>query len=316
MARTGSLNDSAEGFVTIDLSSASDSISTELCRLLLPDAWFDLLNRTRSQNFKLGDRVYPYAKFCSMGNGFCFPLETLLFAACCHAAGAGLAGTDYSVYGDDIIVRKKYAGVVLSLLKEMGFTPNKKKTLIEGPFRESCGGDFWFGEDVRPYTLDEELDSIPALFKFLNLTRRNERTTLFFEGLRDYIIESVPHAYRFVRPFTGNPDTAIDSSGDEHLRYPGSKWNRKTWTWEWRELVHTPVDDKVKRSLREQQLAEVYAILRGARSNGRYGASFTLRRKTRTTTRGGVETACGGPGTSWPLQLRKLRSCRVVAIRA
>lgn len=300
MARQGSLSDSADSFITIDLSSASDSISTELCRNLLPEAWFDLLNHTRSQSFKLGEEIKPYSKFCSMGNGFCFPLETLLFTAACHAAGAGTPGTDFSVYGDDIIVRKKYAGTVLAILKEMGFSPNSKKTLVEGPFRESCGGDFYNGVNVRPYTLKERLENIPALFKFLNLTRRSPLTENFFAGVRNIVMKRIPLRYLFVRPFVGTPDTGVDSTGDEHLRFPNSRWNNKRFVWEWKELCFHAVRDKTELTGRDQCLAGVYALLRGSPSGDRGEVEFTVRRKTRTTI---VRKSGGGPGTTWtPVQ--------------
>lgn len=81
LARLGSTDDSDTSFVTIDMSSASDSISTELVRYLLPDSWFRLLDRTRSHSYVLDSEEKIFNKFCSMGNGFCFPLETLIFSS-------------------------------------------------------------------------------------------------------------------------------------------------------------------------------------------------------------------------------------------
>lgn len=282
MARQGSLDDSDDGFCTIDLSSASDCISIGLVRNLLPPDWFYFLDQTRSKSYELDGKRYVYNKFCSMGNGFCFPLETLVFAACCHAVGAGVPGTDFSVYGDDIIIRKRHAENVLRLLKVLGFVPNTNKTFLQGPFRESCGADWFEGLDVRPYTLDYSLDSLGNLFKWLNLTRRNEMTTRFFEGT-EAVIASIPHNFRFWRPFKGNPDSGIDAFGGEHLTSPNCFFERKEQIWYCRELISVPISDmRYKPDAYRRDSADMYALLSGVRSE-RYKVKYTFRRKTRTT---------------------------------
>jgi len=240
----GSTNDTEDGFVSIDLKAASDSISHELVRYLLPDDWYRLLQRTRSHHYSLDKVVRPYEKFCSMGNGFCFPLETLLFAAACVATGAGRPGVDFTVYGDDILVRKKYATQLLLLLKHWGFKYNPEKTFIEGPFRESCGADWFGGEDVRPFTLDYALDSVENVFKFLNLTRRSERCEAFFQCVRGSVTELLPPRYQFFRPLPGEPNTGIDSLGDEHLTSPHCRFLRGSGRWRWRELHRVPIVDE------------------------------------------------------------------------
>lgn len=85
LAREGSLK-SDDPYVTIDLSSASDSISIGLCKHILPPDWFDFLDSVRSKHYLIDNRLTRYNKFVSMGNGFCFPLETLIFASLCEAA--------------------------------------------------------------------------------------------------------------------------------------------------------------------------------------------------------------------------------------
>lgn len=283
LARQGSLSDDDDSFVTIDLSSASDSISIGLVRDILPIEWFEFLNSIRSDCYKLEGKVFPYHKFCSMGNGFCFPLETLLFVACCSACGCGSPGTDFSVYGDDIVIRKKYAVKVLSLLKVMGFSANTKKTFISGPFRESCGADWYNGVDVRPYILDYKLDSLQNIFKWVNLTRRNKLATRFFEGTYEIVLSQVPEQFRFWRPYKGEPDTGLDSTGDEHLRSPLCSFDRKRMVWRVSALRHVPVFDRRFESDSQRHASvDMYAVLRGSQSVN-YRVQYTLRRKTRTT---------------------------------
>jgi len=295
MAREGSFDDSEDAFVTIDLKSASDSISRGLARYLLPSNWYSLLDRTRSHVYKLDKVFKTYEKFCSMGNGFCFPLETLLFASACHAVGSGEPGVDFRVYGDDIIVRKRFAHNVLALLKHWGFKSNLEKTFLEGPFRESCGADWFGGEDVRPYTLDHALDSVENVFKFLNLTNRNSRTSQFFRSVRSEVINLLPKQFQFFRPLSGQEDTGIDSLGDEHLTCPNVRFKSGRWTW--KELMHVPVTDESRLDASRDKPWLIGVALRGSESvphgllAGLPGVSFRMLTRTKIVRKGYSSTS-------------------------
>lgn len=145
---------------TIDLSSASDTICRELVRSLLPDPWFDECNALRSHFTRIKGRWVRLEKFSSMGNGFTFELETLLFL-CLAWEWMRLNGHDVvigenlTVYGDDIIMPSALGEGFLSVLRFVGLTPNTKKTFLFGGFRESCGGDFFEGVSVRAHFLKE-----------------------------------------------------------------------------------------------------------------------------------------------------------------
>lgn len=284
-AREGSTDDSENGFVTIDIKGASNSNAISPVRYLYPPDWFDLFNRTRSHYLSWKGELIRYNMLCSMGNGFCFPVETLTFAALCHACDCGILGTDYLVYGDDIIVRKRYAQKVINLLKHYGFTVNSEKTFIEGPFRESCGADWFNGEDVRPFTLDFTFDSVESVFKFLNLSKRSDRTTKFFSSVRSLVINFLPVDLQFLRPLVGEVDSGIDSSGDEHLTCPNCSYHRDTAKWSWKELHHEPIIDFDRLQVREHQHLLMGIALRGSASVP-YGPceglpSVTFRRRTR-----------------------------------
>jgi hypothetical protein len=281
MAHQGSLEDSDNSFVTIDLSSASDSISIGLCRNLLPPAWFEFLNSIRSKSFLDKGVQRPYTKFCSMGNGFCFPLETLLFTSACVAVGAGTASVDFHVYGDDIIVRKRFAKPLLRLLGVMGFEVNTDKTFIEGPFRESCGTEWFHGKDVRPFVLDFALDDLSCVFKFLNLSKRSEICKIFFDGVGSFLKELIPESSRLLRPFSGPADSAITVDLDEFMSSTFARWDRSLQCWSWKELIRSPLSDRDWRTLRSAHNAHMMAALRGTTSE----RPFTVRRKTRTTVR-------------------------------
>ena len=269
-----------DGFCTIDLSSASDSISIELVREVLPPEWFSFLNCLRSPSGDFGERgEMRYQGFVTMGNGFCFPLETLIFAAVCHASGCGRPRLDYVVYGDDIVVRRGHFREVLKNLSLCGFTPNKKKTFGEGPFRESCGADFWAGKDVRPFTLDFALNSVQNVFKFLNLCRRNDATSSFFMEVWDFVLSLLPEDLHLYRPFKSEQSESAIDPWVEPLAYSTScstwRWEKRIQNWTWVELGTIPCYDEGLYS----EEARCYAILRGSEDR------FTFRRMTRTRIR-------------------------------
>lgn len=175
LARSGSL---AGTLATCDLSSASDTVAHGLVKLFLPEEWYDLLSSLRSpmtwmpkSKGKQGGWVR-LEKFSSMGNGFTFELETLIFAAITSVASKSLIGTNVFVFGDDIIYPARASADVLAALRYFGFTPNERKSFHDGPFRESCGGDYFAGFSVRPYYLDKTLDKPSDWISAVNGLRR------------------------------------------------------------------------------------------------------------------------------------------------
>lgn len=159
---------------TIDLSSASDTVCVNLVKLALPPKWFELLDSLRSSRTLFEGRWTRLEKFSSMGNGFTFELETILFLAIGKAMTRLTGGepSAISVFGDDIICRTSDSSAVLSALSFCGFTPNKRKTYVDGEFRESCGGDFFRGQAVRPYFLKDIPDENTRLIGIANGLRR------------------------------------------------------------------------------------------------------------------------------------------------
>ncbi|DAD52579.1 TPA_asm: RNA-directed RNA polymerase, partial [ssRNA phage SRR6960509_11] len=171
LAKVGSINGS---YSTIDLSSASDMIAYNVVGTLLPYEWFQALDLVRSPTGRIRiDRdeelTVDYEKFSSMGNGATFELETLIFWAVCRACG--VPASDLAVFGDDIVVPTAYSSSVISALEFLGFVPNFKKTFTAGPFRESCGKDYFLGRDVRPLYVTKEVDNGQKLVNLANSVR-------------------------------------------------------------------------------------------------------------------------------------------------
>lgn len=143
-------------YVTADLSSASDSISVALVERLFPADWVEILNRSRIGTVVLPDgSVVQSETFCTMGIGYTFCLQTLVFLALLKAIEATLFNRwnrrTISVYGDDMIYVTPMHRTVVHVFEQLGFVINLDKTFHEGQFRESCGGDYYRGVDVRPF---------------------------------------------------------------------------------------------------------------------------------------------------------------------
>lgn len=165
-------------FATIDLKQASDSVSKVLVKLCTPSMWFDLMDDLRTKSVMLPDRrIVQLEKFSGMGNGFTFELESVIFMAICQEVLTGLgmpslANTDVFVFGDDLIVPTAAAKCVVQALQVLGFVINEDKTFLDGPFRESCGGDFFEGTAVRPHFLRSDPTTPEHLIAFANGLRR------------------------------------------------------------------------------------------------------------------------------------------------
>lgn len=161
-------------FATLDLSNASDTVAYNLVKLLLPRRWFEALDGLRSPKTLIDKRWVVLEKFSSMGNGFTFELETLIFAAIScvvstHVGHTGRLGRDVFVFGDDIIVKNDVVHPLKSVLEYCGFELNLGKSFYDDePFRESCGGDFFAGMPVRPFYLKELPNGPQAYIAFAN----------------------------------------------------------------------------------------------------------------------------------------------------
>jgi hypothetical protein len=170
LAREGSVSGK---IATIDLSQASDSVSIKLVKMLLPEKWYEVLTSSRSACSRIGDSWRLNEKFSSMGNGFTFELESLIFYCLLSHLDENL-----SVYGDDICIKSSSVEEAFSILKECGFLVNKDKSFWSGPFRESCGKHYFSGVDVTPIYQKEDIygrrkvTSDYAIYSALNRIRR------------------------------------------------------------------------------------------------------------------------------------------------
>jgi hypothetical protein len=163
---------------TIDFSAASDTISYQLVLDLLPLPWFEVLDALRSGFGSIGGSPIEYEKFSSMGNGFTFELESLIFWAAAVAVvpetHPGLSHV--SSYGDDVIIPSDCVDEFRSLCDFLGFEVNTRKSYSTSYYRESCGKHYWDGSDITPIYLRRYLKDLETMRfhnRVVELSRRS-----------------------------------------------------------------------------------------------------------------------------------------------
>lgn len=176
MAREGSITGS---LATLDLSEASDRVSyrqvVNSVERIAPH-FASAIKATRGQLAELpSGEIISIQKFASMGSALCFPMEAMTFLAgvflgiekyllstgqlrshLTRADVRRLSGK-VRVYGDDIIIPVECVDAVIEQFSAFGWKVNSNKSFWTGLFRESCGGDFYAGQEVTPVKLTKPL---------------------------------------------------------------------------------------------------------------------------------------------------------------
>lgn len=221
LACLGSLDDTLS---TIDLKSASNTLSYRLVMYMLPPSWFEALDRCRSQFGIYEGLTRPYQMFSSMGNGFTFELESMIFYALCLSIAQMRGYNPFWVraYGDDLIVPSGIYEEVVETLAYVGFTANQEKSYHSGPFRESCGKDYILGRLVRPVYLKEIPDSPIAWIKIANNIKRlasvwgeGKSLDLRLKPAYDFAYSMIPRYFRRFSVPDGYGDVGILRDFDE-----------------------------------------------------------------------------------------------------
>ncbi len=191
LARRGSIDGS---LATLDLSEASDRVSNMLVKAMCKNhPHFDeAVQACRSTHARVpGYGVIPLTKFASMGSALCFPFEAMVFLTIIILAMELQEGKPFTrqevknlagkvrVYGDDIIVPTKYAENVSALLGRFGLVVNQRKSFWNGSFRESCGSDWFRGQNVRPVRVKSHLP----------ITRQDATEAVSTVSLRNQLFE-------------------------------------------------------------------------------------------------------------------------------
>lgn len=243
LAQKGSSDGS---LATLDLSEASDRVSSKLVRALMRN--HPLSERAvfacRSERASVpGEGIIPLAKFASMGSALCFPFEAMVFLTIVFLGIEKEQGHRFTkkselidflgevrVYGDDIIVPVDYVHTVVDLLEHFGARVGRSKSFWNGQFRESCGKEYYAGQDVSIVKVRQMFPShrqqVAELVSLVSLRNQmyfigNWATTKWLDGK----IEGLIHHYPTVEPtspalgrhsFLGY----VSEKEDEHLHRP------------------------------------------------------------------------------------------------
>jgi len=206
---------------TIDLSMASDTVCLELVYELLPLDWAMFLDALRCPYTAMPDGTpIRLEKFSSMGNGFTFELESLVFWAITQAiTDDKCPGGVVAVYGDDIICQKQVAEEVIAALGVVGFKTNVEKSHVSGQFYESCGKHFFGDKDVTPAYQKEVPDSYPEAIRLGNRLIRLADRLGGGSGL-DLRIFNAWSAARRLYPDSSGLQLPLGSEGDDGWLVP------------------------------------------------------------------------------------------------
>lgn len=300
---------------TLDMKDASDRVSLALVHALLPSHIFGPLYATRSHTTYIHYQDDPVGyfhklrKFAPMGSGVCFPVEAVIFWLLAVSAIMVLADERFSVarrsvhvYGDDIIVPKRYAYLVMEALEWYGLKFNRSKCFIEGSFRESCGTDAYRGVVVTPVKLKKRIpcdttdaESLVSWSKLANeLSKRG--LTLVAENMFS-VVESILGKLPMGNPSSGYicrwGDPGVDSLPAYHQRTKLlARGPRGPGQFLWIELPKNEYQCHyvtawvlVTKSYRPDDFSESARYLRAVTSHPEASEWFTLRHNVRLVRR-------------------------------
>jgi len=187
-------------YATIDLSSASDTVTTTLVKAVFRGTpLYPFLVALRSRTVELpSGKVLRVEKFAPMGSALCFPIETLIFSCAveyavrrAHATNLGFFPS-WRVYGDDIIVEDALFEDVILTLESLGFILNRSKSFDScARFRESCGGEGYDGVDVTPLRISRRFESVRGRITSGHASQ--------YEGLVDLANSSYVYGFSLLR---------------------------------------------------------------------------------------------------------------------
>lgn len=205
---------------TVDLSMASDTLSYEVVSWLLPNDWWYALERCRSPIGVLpSGTMIKYQKFSSMGNGYTFELESLIFWAICQQvcrSNVNEREMSICVYGDDLVIPTIHYESLVARLTQAGFSVNLGKSAASGPYRESCGKHYYLGCDITPFYVRKPVSKLDKLFLLHNnVFRWCDRTGVALDDLRLSLRSLAPASWREPRLLDGFGDGAFIGPFDE-----------------------------------------------------------------------------------------------------
>ena len=242
---------------SLDLSDASDRVIGRLAISMFrhQPCLQGMILACRSTHAKMpdGQIVGPLAKFASMGSALCFPVESMYFYTLCVAALLGVhnlsvtsrnvynISRDVYIYGDDIFVPTRWATSVVEHLQKYYCKVNMSKSFWNGKFRESCGMDAYFGEEVTPtYIKHLHPDNRRQAERLISWVKTaNQFHKKGYWRTSSYMF-NICERYLGVLPTVTETSSALGRTS--YLPYVSAeRWNRATHAWEIKAWVGSPV---------------------------------------------------------------------------
>lgn len=211
---------------TMDQSNASENICRSLVKFLTFGPFWDLIDEISPVSILINGEKHATSVMCAQGNGFIFPLQTLIFYALIKAVMLqyGVKGDVYQ-YGDDSIFPVDAYEYVKRFFETLRFQVNHDKTFT-GPWLESCGVDFYQQTNVRPFYVKDMPDSTDkwyhvsnGIFRVGYINNRNCWRSSAYKHLWIWCISHIPITERFYGP-TELGDSVLHCSSCDR------------WTWD------------------------------------------------------------------------------------
>lgn len=243
-------------WVTIDLSSASDRLSTDLVAIAFSHRprFLSGILACRTPSVETGKGQLLLKKYAGMGNATTFPIQSYCFALIALCSMVGIhedvnikkleaLASNIRVFGDDIIIRREYFPAFAEWIESCGLEINRGKTFSKGNFRESCGVDAYEGTKVTPiYMRHDPLSSSTDAKSFVGtLSTCNQ---LWLQGLyatSDVLKRQLEKKYRLPLVNRDCPGLGYHTHQDLCERH---RWSNTLHRYEVRTYVPVPVREK------------------------------------------------------------------------
>lgn len=246
---------------TIDLKSASDLLSLKLVDLCFRNhpGFYQRMINSRSGFVAEGNVPRELSKFAGMGNALTFPVQSTVFAIVAMAAICDALGKKPThqvlkrvvrhirVYGDDIIIGGQYAHQVVSWLESVGLKVNRRKSFLEGNFRESCGVDAYKGVEITPLYLRHRPDNASVEPKAIAhlVSFSNQAWLRGLYSMSTCVKNEVEQRLRKRLPLVSRHSEALGWESRQET-YTPARWNRRLMRFEIKSYVLVPLKRKDK----------------------------------------------------------------------
>lgn len=196
---------------TVDLSHASDTITKVFASEVFPERFWGIIAPWLGTHTLIDGKRRLMQQMSTAGHSLTFILESMVFLAVYRAAtrlwefwsgetafwgpvtvtpGPSYALPIPSIYGDDGIVDDRVVPTLYDMLDSLGFKVNETKSFYQGPYRESCGKEYWNGADVSGYYFPRfplEGTMSTAGFNIAPRTRRDSWTGELIDSLTSLV---------------------------------------------------------------------------------------------------------------------------------